>query len=318
MKSRIIFIIFLALMTGCFFGCIQNVEQTTPSGQVAPPVAPVYAQPYRTPGATQPYRTPEPQARPAERQQQFEQPEPVKPTALFDSSIIGEFKNIYGAKGSPKLAIFLNRSLSDEVREWKTDQRAVLSFDGQRTVTSGGATVTTSGPGGESLYTQTHVENPGRTSPGESWMWEFENGFLQPFLDISANIVDRATIMRLTAASSGGQGSAYQPIAVKKVEMDALTGKADLFIEILIRRNPGSKLGYVFKASAKEVNTGIIRANVTSIGWEYGPVESTERVVADSTGYHFETIEPNQLPEVNVIARDLALALMRALGNNWR
>ena len=90
------------------------------------------------------------------------------------------------------------------------------------------------GPGGVSEYAQTHLSDKKRISPEEDWMWEFEDGFLNPFIDIGVNIVDRATIMRLTAADSGQQGSAYNPIAVKKIEMDSLKGKADLFIEILI------------------------------------------------------------------------------------
>jgi hypothetical protein len=304
-------LIFLPL-TGCTY-----VEQPTPPGQVAPlPPPPARVEPVK------PYRNPnvQPTAPP---------PEPVASAQatgtgqaqagpLMSPAAQKEFDRVYRKKDSPRLAIFLNRSLSDEVREWRTTDRAVLSVKGECTRQEGDRTETYKGPGGASAYGQTHISDRARTSPGEAWMWRFEEGFLGPFLDIGAKIIDRATIMRLTAAASGRQGSAYDPIAVKKIEMDSLTGKADLFIEILIRRAPNSTLGYEFKASAKEVNTGLIRANVTTLDWNYG-IETREKVVATSTGYKFvEDEDASRLPEINIVSRDLALALMRSLAANWQ
>lgn len=148
-------------------------------------------------------------------------------------------------------------------------------------------------------------------------MWGFEEGFLNAFLDAGATLVDRATIMRGAAAESGKQGDGFDLLAVKQVEMDALRDKADMFVEILIRRSPASTLGYDFKASAKEVDTGTIRANVSSRGWQYNlEGEAAKKVVATDTGYEFVEVTA-QLPDINVISRDLALALMRSLAMNW-
>lgn len=300
---------------GCL-GCVQYVEQPTPSGQVAQPVAQPITQPLAQAPA-QPYRAESAAVPPPVTPLAEEQAAPEAPGPLFDDSIIGDFAQSYGYQNRPRLAIYFNRSLSDEVREWVTRDRDVLSIQGTYTKTEEDSFVQEDYQGGVSAYSQRHLDSPSRLSPGEGWMWEFEDGFLQPFLEISANVLDRATIMRLAAQQSGRQGSAYDPIAVKKIEMDALTGKADLLIELLVRRNPNVNIGYEFKAVAKEVQTGVIRAMVTSRGWDYS-FEPVEKVVADGTGYHFVTETNNALPELNVVSRDLALALMRSLDANWR
>jgi len=313
---RLISVTMLGFFFAFMIGCSQFVEQDTPPGQIAPPVQIKSAQPYRNPN-TQPIAQTSGSSPPAEVASASSNGK-VQP--LMSMSILSEFDNIYRKMGSPRLAIFLNRVLSDEVREWRTVHRGVVSMQGEFSSQKGEASESFKGPGGVAAYGQTHLSDRRRTSPEENWMWGFEEGFLGPFLEIGAKIVDRATIIRLTAADSGQQGSAYNPIAVKKVEMDSLKGKADLFIEILIRRMPGSKLGYVFKASAKEVNTGIIRANVTTRGWKYSDDESTEeKVAATDTGYHFVEGEAEQkMPEVDIVAGDLSLALMRSLSNSWR
>jgi len=313
------FIFFAAMVSIGLFalnGCSQYVEQPTPPGQVAPPIHPIQAKPYRNPYAE---ATP---PSPAQRSQHAT-PTPAQPIAngpIMNGSILVEFEDIYFRTGAKRIAIFLNRALSDEVREWQTKKRAVLSVQGELTRQDGETTETFKGPGGASSYYQTHSKSAERESPDESWMWQFEEGFLEPFLSIGANIVDRATIMRLTAAQSGQQGNAYNPMAVKKIEMDSLRGKADLFVEILIRRAPASKIGYEFKATAKEVNTGIIRANVTSINWQYGGLpQVSEKVIATDTGYKFvEDKDAEYFPEVSVVARDLSLALMKSLARSWQ
>ncbi len=301
--------VFVVAAIGC--SGQKYVEQDTPTGQVAPPIRTVAPQPYRPS-----YDTGAPPVESAESG------EAEGITSRFDAgSIIPDFERVYQSAGSPRLAIFLNRSLSDEVREWKTRSRAVIAVGGNYSYQDENRSESVEGPAGVSVYGQQHVETTGRYHPGgEEWMWRFEDGFLGPFIDARARVVDRATIMRLTAAASGQQGSAYDPIAVKKIEMDALTGKADLFIEILIRREPKSAVGYAFKATAKEVNTGIIRANVTSLDWDYKG-KKTEKVIATDTGYEFVEDSggtESDLPDINVVSKDLALGLMRSLAHSWR
>ena len=311
---------FALLLVG---GCAgqKYVEQPTPPGQVAPPLASVQADPYRPAApplaSAQPYRPAE--SGPAVAFSGDESATSTNVVPLMSESVVETFAGAYRQAGRPRMAVLLNRALSDEVREWRTAERGVVSVNGTITRETEKGTSTFQGPGGVSAYGQRHIEDSGRQVPAdEGWMWAFEDGFLGAFLDAGAQMVDRATIMRLAAADSSHQGSAYDPVAVKKIEMDALRGKADLFIEILIRRASGSKLGYDFKASAKEVETGIIRANVSTRGWDYCPRKPKEKVIATETGYQFvDESESGELPDVGLVSRDVALSLMQSLARSW-
>ena len=120
--------------------------------------------------------------------------------------------------------------------------------------------------------------------------------------------------MRLAAAKSGKQGSAYSPIAVKKVEMTALIDHGGLFVEILISRTPSAPYRYEFKASAKEVKTGAIAANATSLRWRQERLRRLQRVVATSRGYR---LRDAGIPPIHEISASLALDLMNALARAW-
>lgn len=303
----------------CVAGCttVRYMETETPQGQVpAPPPAPVAP---AAPAQQSSYAPPA-QSQPgpgfvSEGSVMRAETGTEAYTSDLSAGTITRFKTAYGAKKNPKIAVLLNRQLSDEVREWVTDSQLVLAggYTETRTV-DGKQTEQRDVTGGISGYSQQRADSGARLNPDERWMWAFEDGFIQPFLQSGAKMVDRATIVRLAAASSGQQGSAYAPISVKKVEMDALKGYADIFVEILISRSPSSLYGYEFKASAKEVKTGIIIANVTSLRWR--PEDRRQReVYATSEGY--EVVDSVKIPPVEDIASDLSLDLMNALARAW-
>lgn len=120
------------------------------------------------------------------------------------SQNIQKFSTVYKAKNRPRIAIFLNRTLSDEVREWKTAERQVKSGDGSMTtVTSDifGNRRTTELKREFATYRQMHSEGDGeRVNPDERYVWIFEDSFVDPFLNAGTVLIDRATIMRLVVA----------------------------------------------------------------------------------------------------------------------
>ncbi len=315
MKTTSLLIV-LSVVGLCLVGCttVRYMEMETPPGQVpGPPPAPI-APPHQSSYVP-----------PAQGQQGPEfvgdasgmRAETTREVYTSDLSAgtMARFRAAYGAKKNPKIAVLLNRQLSDEVREWVTDSRLVLAGGYSETKTvAGEKTEQTEATGGISGYSQQQAASGARPSPNERWMWAFEDGFIQPFLQSGAKMVDRATIVRLASASSGQQGSAYAPISVKKVEMDALKGYADIFVEILVSRSPSSLYGYEFKASAKEVDTGIIIANVTNLRWR--PEDRKQReVYATSQGY--KVVDSVKIPPVEDIASDLSLDFMNALTRAW-
>lgn len=315
MKTTSLLIV-LSVVGLCLVGCttVRYMETETPPGQIpAPPPAPI-APPHQSS-----YVPPAPSQQGPEFVSNASGMRAETTLEVYTSDLsagtITRFRAAYGAKKNPRIAVLLNRQLSDEVREWVTDSRLVLAGGYSETKTvAGEKTEQTEATGGISGYSQQQAESGARPSPNERWMWAFEDGFIQPFLQSGAKMVDRATIVRLAAASSGQQGSAYAPISVKKVEMNALKGYADIFVEILVSRSPSSLYGYEFKASAKEVNTGIIIANVTSLRWR--PEDRKQReVYATSQGY--EVVDSVKIPPVEDIASDLSLDFMNALTRAW-
>jgi hypothetical protein len=229
--------------------------------------------------------------------------DPEADTRVVD--ILADFRTDYRAKNKPRLAIFLNRNLSDEIREWKTESRDITSGTGSR-----GEWLGESSAGETAHYTQQHVElEKAGSNVSKGGIWAFEDGFLQPFLETGSTVLDRATIMRLTALSHG-QGDAYNPITVKRVEMEALKGNADIFIEVLILQSSGAPWGYEFKAVAKMVQTGQIVASTNSRNWDLSSNEG-------QTGGYFVKRSNGAVPDAYDLSRELALHLMESFMMFW-
>jgi hypothetical protein len=304
----------LSLVGLSSIGCktVRYMEEETPPGQIPAPAVPIVAP---VPGAQVRPPGEGPQSGTESRGVRDEDTSQPSMASGLSAAAKARFQAAYAAKKSPKMVVFLNRQLSDEVREWVTDTRRVVTGTHSETETvDGKETERTDKVGGLTAHTQKHVDSATRMSPNERWMWAFEDGFIQPLLGSGAKMVDRATIMRLVAASSGQQGNAHALLAVKKIEMDALKKHADVFVEILIARSPASLYGYEFKATAKEVNTGIIVASVTSLRWR--PEDRRQRrVLATSEGY--KVVETIKIPSVDRVACDLATDLMNALTRTW-
>lgn len=230
---------------------------------------------------------------------------------------IKKFAAAYKSRNNPKIAIFLNRTLSDDVREWKTGYRGVVAGSGSVTTSSETQLryreETVKGPVAVSLQQENGVKEA-RDNTSESYLWEFEAGFMQPFLSAQANLVDRATILRLVSKDSD-QGLANDLIETKKNEMNALLNHADIFIELLITRSPSAPTGYEFKAVAKEVKTGRILALATSLSWDNAG-EAPKKVITTETGY--KIIDDPKMPKVQHVSKDMAIDLMNGLVTGWK
>lgn len=234
------------------------------------------------------------------------------------SGTIKRFSSIYRSKGAPRIAVFLNRSLSDEVREWRSGRRVIISGEGSVSKSrETGQTFreeTVSGPMAVTEQQRLGLGG-GRVNPQEETLWPFEDGFIQPFLQAGAKLIDRSTIMRLVALKDAeGKTNDYNPVPLKKVEMGALIDHADIFVELLISRVPSAPCGYEFKAAAKEVKTGRIIANATSLNWDKKRFEK-KKVITTSSGYEIK--KETTLPKMNELSHDLAMDMMNLLINTW-
>lgn len=233
------------------------------------------------------------------------------------TGVVKKFSDLYKKNRSPKLAIFLNRTLSDDVAEWKTSRRAVVAGSGS--VTSSTETVlhyreeTVKGPVAVYEQQRNGVEDA-RDNAAEPYLWELESGFMQPFLHAGANLVDRATILRLVSKNHS-QGDGAGVIDTKKNEMDALVNYADIYIELLVTRAPSAPTGYEFKAVAKEIKTGRVLGIATSLNWDWRDEQPKKIVTDPRQGY--KIVNDTRMPKVQHVSRDIALDLMKSMASGW-
>jgi hypothetical protein len=306
--------IFLALVSLLISGCVHYADQETPPGSVPPP-------PTNVPRPVPAYQQP---SNPA-------QSNGANNSAPSESTV-GEFAKAYTAKQSPKIAVYLNRELSADVREWHVPARLIV--EGKMKIdragvqvaedtqaTSSGARRVSQVAGGEStvkgkdgkFYEQIRLSDD-RTAPPEAWVWQFEQSYFSPFLNAKTFLLDRATILRLTA----GENAAVSDSAVreKQLEISALKGKADLLMEILIHRNSSSPVGYEFKVAVKEVQSGRLLSSVSSLTWKQERLRrvSGGRVIATKDGYQ---VTDDPFPKLDRVATELAHDVMRSLMAIW-
>lgn len=291
-------------------GCISYIERPTPTSSIAPI----------------PEQIQQPQIQEIPRYQPAEIAAPNPAQVVLDKSITREstsgglssgvsmrFKDVYNKVGKPRIAVFVNRTLSDDVREWYTVARVAASGDGSSTTSHETALGKTSETvkGDKSVAAQISLEvSPQRIDPREAYLWEFESGFMQPLVRSGTTLVDRATILRLTSRFISQK---YDPIEAKKNEMDALLNYADVIVEILITRAPSAPSGCEFKAIAKEIKTGKVLAMATSLNWD--KANRPRKVTVTDKGYEIQ--EDRSMPKIIDLSRDLAVDLMNELSTAW-
>jgi hypothetical protein len=245
------------------------------------------------------------------------------------ADVVSGFASAYAANGKPKLALYWNRQLSEALNEWYSDTRIVNRTDSSSTM-SGELNLDKTGTTQNTTEIQRRVQDRRRGTVSESFEWEFQDGFLAPFLEAGAVVLDRAAIMRFTGAD-------MQNSAENLVEVRALQGKADYLLEILVSPNWQSTTGYELRTRILEVKTGRIVAMVNSRNlkeWNpEKPVTATDRgfVEADeddetfgpqgedkfrATATGFE--RKRKPPKLAKISQNLAYNTMSGLMRQWK
>ncbi|RAU21523.1 hypothetical protein CU669_12545 [Paramagnetospirillum kuznetsovii] len=199
-------------------------------------------------------------------------PDPFKP----QTDVIARFADAYGKGGRPRLAFYWNRQLTDTMAQWYSESRTI-STDKSANTTEGDLALKQSGSKQSTVETQRrNADEQARQSRPETWEWEFQDGFLTPFLTADALVVDRTAIMRIMGA--GGED-----IDPRTVEIMALQNMADLLVEVLVADQPKATTGYELRARILDVKTGRIVAMVNSRSLKEW--QRTDKAVATSRGF---------------------------------
>lgn len=249
-------------------------------------------------------------------------PDPFKPR----EDVIARFRDAYAQGGRPRLALWWNRQLSDTLAQWYSETRTVTA-DKIRNSTEGDISLKQSGAKQNVTETQRRAgDGTERPARSETWEWEFQDGFLAPFMQADASVMDRAMITRI-------MGAGAEEIDPKTVEVMAMQTMADVMIEVLVADSAQSTTGYELRARILDVKSGRVlgvvnsrslkewrksdKAAATSKGFDlpdeddesFGPERADQRYKATATGFE----RKRKPPKPAVIAHNLATNVMSAM-----
>lgn len=211
--------------------------------------------------------------------------------------VVEAFSSAYVRAGKPRVALFWNRELNDRLSR---GTREVLraEVDASRDGRSLTASV--------SRGTETEGDTLRRTTLDERDLWLVEAEFVRVFLEAGTTVVDRAAIMRLAAARDRGSADAQQ------VEMAALKGHADLFLEVLLTGDPSAPLGWGFRCNLKDVKSGRLVSTQYLTALPSLPAPGAASFRARDGGYERVAAPPPRIT-VRDVGVTLALDAMREL-----
>lgn len=275
-----------------------RLEQRTPPGRVPPPPATATQAPAL-----------------AGEQPSIADAEPVGEPSAQDDQIVNAFAAAYRKAGAPRLAVYFNRALSDEVREWIPGDQ--VQTEVHMTHSASGNSIGTgpiSGQGSTSVTAEARSRHyvgatGGREDPREAWKWQFEDAITNLFLQGNANVVDRAVIFRQMARQAPQTAGMDGSTSTTLNEISALDKFADVLVEMQVTRSK-SDLGYDFRATAKNVKTGRILGTAFVTG-SSDSENAKHRYVATSRGYEKQEVASDLT--VEKVSRALTLKLMRSL-----
>jgi len=244
----------------------------------------------------------------------------VEPGGLFDQAAaiaaVERFRTAYRQGGAPRMAIYFNRELSDEVREWvpgdhhklTTAHSQSASFNSLQT-----GPVSAQGSASATVESQSRYaigDTGKRPDMRESWHWQFEEAITAALLDGGANVVDRAVIFRQMARQAPQTAGLDGSMSTTLNEISALDKYADVLIEMKVTRS-ATDFGYDFRAVAKRVQTGQIIGTAFVNGDQ---VQHHGGALASASGY---ALRPNTYLTLEQVSRELTLKLMQSLSSQW-
>jgi hypothetical protein len=251
--------------------------------------------------------------------------EPVEPPPLrqpiVPPDVVGVFRQQYQAAGEPRIVLFWNVAFDDST---ETNRQNIDTTRRTNTDHATGLDKQTAGPAGNATLhesddkrnetvehvTGTRTLDPAKLSSGLSPRndIELQLAFQQAMQNAGVRLLSRAASIRLTQASTDRHG-----VDPKLIEADALVGKADLLLEVLMIQDPSTPLGAGFKVTLTDIPTAREIASIyTQAAPELTPLQS-HYVITDH-GFEKQQDRPRVTPSDIGIA--LAHAVMRATGPN--
>lgn len=228
------------------------------------------------------------------------------------------FKLAHNRAGRPKLAVFWNRQLDDQLSQWYTASRNISTHDNWY-----------KGKGFTASQTRLDVETrfDDRPQPNELAGFEFDSGFTRTLLSSGVDIVDRASIMRLTHSKEKEAADKIVVADYQQIEIDALKDYADIVAEVLYAQENNKTGVPIFLITIKKVSDGRIitkfRSRPTQFEQQYeekwvttenGYEKQRVPIVDEEAPYLADGIEKGSL---EYLGWSVALQTMDALTDYW-
>lgn len=185
---------------------------------------------------------------------------PDLPPVLLPETVVPtleeRFRDVYARAGRPRVVVYWNRELDDELVDRKT-----------RSVELSGAAIE-AGPvsaGAVRLDAAEHVVNAARGGALPRWLAAVETAFVQHLARQNVEIVDRAAIVRFESARARkGDATAQGALDTRINEVNAIGALADLLIEVTVLKAGRSPDDVEFKLLAKHTRTGAMPFALTT------------------------------------------------------
>lgn len=245
----------------------------------------------------------------ARAQMRAGQPPTLNPPAAAPvqaPNVVGPFRAQYQAAGSPRIVLFWNVSFDDTTESPRADV-TVRGAEVYPFVSEEGDT------GLQALSARVHASgylNPAKRGQGalsDRDLAELDSAFRDELLAANVSLLDRATTIRFMEAERDRTG-----VDPKLIETDAVLGKAEVLLQVLLVRDDDSPLGTGFKVSVARVSSGVDIASLYTTALPNLP-PPPGRYVATDSGFVWQQEYP-PIPDAQQIGTELADRVMEKLG----
>ncbi|QBM18740.1 hypothetical protein MARI_28820 [Marinobacter sp. JH2] len=206
--------------------------------------------------------------------------------------ILKRFRASYGSN-MPRVAVFWNRAFDDQVSDWSSNSRSVVSARGTLKGEIPDGKVNLQGASQAAAQAEYRSNrNRGAASPA----FELQSGLVSQLTEAGVTVVDRDAIMRITDnALETGDFSRLSPDQ-RRLEMRALAEHADM---LMVFNRLTSR---AFEIEVLDVSSGAIKVMLSSNGV---PPEKQKAYQWKATDHGFQKIE--QTVTLSEIGEELAL-----------
>ncbi len=245
------------------------------------------------------------------------------PVEVPSPQIRENFRSAYISAGSPRLAVFWNRALTDSLRDMQADEKVIVDQSSLKVNRDAEDSSSETETERVEVKIETRQQQELRNSPvSEVDELRFQAGYLGPLLAEGAIIIDRASVMRLTDARNRLEDGSASIDDQQLIEISALQEYADRLIQIALVPSTESKTGTFFHITITDLESGQIRASFFHDGVFPLPPSTVRQIwkASESGGYVLTRVETraNQplVVDLELMGKTLAEATMMALSEN--